>query len=287
SFQVFSIFFPRHPVDSCCCLLLQALVAASESLDTDVVQQGCELQFLIPLCCFPHTVKPTWLALPTLRPARARLSHVPLGRRPSLHRLLQPSQAFVRLLRRYYAAVRLPAAVHPGLIAHRLLPAIRVILPTDSKRGLSVLAREVSMHAWGLRLRRVASALAFTRTAVLLSVLPDDVSTLIGRFRSSLLRDTQPAYAPSQRFKCHVATPSHGSGSGWFATPFLCDSFIHYFTPVYPDAIQGTAPPRTKFVRECCLVEGVVGPGLAPPRPAPSGAGARLPSHWAGRRWWW
>src|SRR5215831_17136544 len=32
--------------------------------------------------------------------------------------------------------------------------------------------------------------------------------------------------------------PSHGSGSGWFATPFLYDSFIHYFTPVYPDANQ-------------------------------------------------
>ena len=31
------------------------------------------------------------------------------------------SLAFVRLLRRYYAAVRLPAAVHVGLIAHRLL----------------------------------------------------------------------------------------------------------------------------------------------------------------------
>ena len=34
------------------------------------------------------------------------------------------------------------------------------------------------------------------------------------------------------------ATPSHGSRSGWFATPFLYDSFIHYSTPVYPDAIQ-------------------------------------------------
>src|SRR5665213_88902 len=30
--------------------------------------------------------------------------------------------AFVRLLRRYYAAVRLPAAVHVGLIAQRFLP---------------------------------------------------------------------------------------------------------------------------------------------------------------------
>ena len=32
--------------------------------------------------------------------------------------------------------------------------------------------------------------------------------------------------------------PSHGSGSGWFATPFLQDSFIPNFTPVYPDAIH-------------------------------------------------
>jgi len=35
--------------------------------------------------------------------------------------------------------------------------------------------------------------------------------------------------------------PSHGSGSGWFATPFLYDSCIHYFTPVYPDAIHAEA----------------------------------------------
>src|ERR1035437_10654156 len=27
------------------------------------------------------------------------------------------------------------------------------------------------------------------------------------------------------------------------ATPFLYDSFIHYFTPVYPDAIQAEACP--------------------------------------------
>jgi hypothetical protein len=26
---------------------------------------------------------------------------------------------------------------------------------------------------------------------------------------------------------------SHGSGPGWFATPFLYDSCIHYFTQVY------------------------------------------------------
>jgi hypothetical protein len=48
-----------------------------------------------------------------------------LGQRPSLHDLLRPSLACVRPLRWYYAAVRLPMAVHLGLIAHRLLPAFR------------------------------------------------------------------------------------------------------------------------------------------------------------------
>ena len=42
--------------------------------------------------------------------------------------------------------------------------------------------------------------------------------------------------------------PSHGPGSGWIATPFLHDSFIHYFTPVYPDAIQAEGLPHTAYV---------------------------------------
>ena len=61
-------------------------------------------------------------------------------------------------------------------------------------------------------------------------------------------RDTQTciAEAPKGDLRClfptlqvrRYRTPSQGSRSEWFATPFLCDSFIHYFTPVYPDAIQ-------------------------------------------------
>jgi len=30
---------------------------------------------------------------------------------------------------------------------------------------------------------------------------------------------------------------THDSGSGWIATPFLHDSFIHDSTPVYPGAL--------------------------------------------------
>ena len=32
---------------------------------------------------------------------------------------------------------------------------------------------------------------------------------------------------------------THDSGSGWVATPFLCDAFIHDSTPVYPGAHHG------------------------------------------------
>jgi hypothetical protein len=31
---------------------------------------------------------------------------------------------------------------------------------------------------------------------------------------------------------------THDSGPGWFATPFLYDSFIHNSTPVYPGALN-------------------------------------------------
>jgi hypothetical protein len=62
------------------------------------------------------------------------------------------------------------------------------------------------MHAWGLRLRRACDALALTRAAVWPSGCRDAVGALIVRFRSSHLRDTQPAYAPVQRFHGGLTT---------------------------------------------------------------------------------
>src|SRR5271169_2485598 len=57
-------------------------------------------------------------------------------------------------------------------------------------------------------------------------------------------RDTQPTCSPVQRFKCGlcVAPPSHGRGRDGSLFLLLYDSFIHSFTPVYPDAIQAEAP---------------------------------------------
>src|SRR5439155_22448373 len=79
------------------------------------------------LRCFAHTLPPAAPASPARCPVRVRLWRVLLGQRPSLHNLRRRFPAFVRLLRRYYAAVRLPAAVHGGLMAHRLLLPARML----------------------------------------------------------------------------------------------------------------------------------------------------------------
>ena len=55
--------------------------------------------------------------------------------------------------------------------------------------------------------------------------------------------------------------PSHGSGSGWFATPFLCDSFIHDSMPVYPGAIPINNRPQVVNLPhqvQVMLVQGTV-----------------------------
>src|SRR5258708_5200391 len=61
-------------------------------------------------------------------------------------------------------------------------------------QGLSVLAREVSMHAWGLRLRRACDALAFSRSPQ--SCLPVRLSptALLTLAFSALTISDYPAY---------------------------------------------------------------------------------------------
>ena len=54
-------------------------------------------------------------------------------------------------------------------------------------------------------------------------------------FRSSSTSGIPSLHVPlpnASRAAFASLPPSHGSGSGWFAIPFLYDSFIHYFTPV-------------------------------------------------------
>ena len=58
---------------------------------------------------------------------------------------------------------------------------------------------------------------------------------------------------------------THDSGSGWFATPFLCDSFIHDSTPVYPGALRKllglSLAARYIMEGEFCIAGRLCGPG--------------------------
>jgi hypothetical protein len=102
------------------------------------------------------------------------------------------------------------------------------------------------MHAWGLRLRSACVALAIYRAPQYCLPVGLTPSAHLILAISELIdfRDTQPACAPVQRFKRGVAHRPHmARGQDGFATPFLLDSFIHNFTPVYPDAIQAMGPP--------------------------------------------
>src|ERR1039458_7206354 len=100
------------------------------------------------------------------------------------------------------------------------------------------------MHAWGLRLRRACDALAKSRTSQCCLPVRLTPSALLILAISELTISGYPAYmCPCPTLQVRgCPPPSHGLGSGWFATPFLYDSLIHYFTPVYPDAIQARAP---------------------------------------------
>jgi hypothetical protein len=91
------------------------------------------------------------------------------------------------------------------------------------------------MHARGLRLRRVGRRLAIAPPSVWPSALLNDVGTPIAII-SQL--NTRPTCAPVNASMATSRLAMHDSGSGWIATPFLCDSCIHDSTPVYPGALS-------------------------------------------------
>jgi hypothetical protein len=67
------------------------------------------------------------------------------------------------------------------------------------------------------------------------SALLNDVGTPVAII-SQL--NTRPACAPVNASMAASRLTMHDSGSGWIATPFLCDSCIHDSTPVYPGALS-------------------------------------------------
>src|SRR5467141_2790998 len=176
-FKVRLVLMPGHSIDSRCRFSLKRVEAVPQPLGRDMVEQRREPCPLLLSCDFTHTEQTARLAGPALRPERGRLLDVLLGRPPSLHALRRQLPAIVRTLRWYFAAVRLPTNVHGGLRAHALLHPTRPAIGNACRWGLPVLARGVSMHAWGLRLRGVRDRLALAPAAVWPSVTWYDVGT--------------------------------------------------------------------------------------------------------------
>ena len=106
------------------------------------------------------------------------------------------------LLSAHYSAVRLPATVHVGLIAHRLLPPVRSVSTTDSdwasrfSRVEFLCVRRVFDSAGPRGTRVIAPRVIAFRTRER-RPLPD--------LRISEL-NTSPTYTPIQRFECALTT---------------------------------------------------------------------------------
>jgi len=141
--------------------------------------------------------------------------------------------------------------------------------------GLPVPALGVSLPAWGLGLRRAPNRLERSPTPVYPSAGQNDVGALEVSMISEL--HTQPACAPVKASPVALRPLAHDSGSGWFATPFLCGSFIRDSEPVYPGAFSDSCPPISWTLRfSVCSTWGQVSlihaPGL-PAIPSPNTCG--------------
>src|SRR5580698_2911793 len=242
-----------------------------------MVEQGREPHLPVLLRYFPHTSQSVCPALPALRPVQVRLFRVLLGQRPFLHNLRPRFPALVRLLRRYYAAVRLPAAVHGGLIAHRfLLPTRR--LAAAGSHGVSRFSRMEFLCVHGVFDSAGHGALALARTALLPSDLADAVGSLVCRFRSSIPSPHMPL---SNASSAALRLPSHGSGSGW--SLLLSCMTLSFTTPrrfIPTLSSQDWLPHKARRFLESVNAARKCQRGPSAPRLAASGSSPRSVKHW-------
>jgi hypothetical protein len=167
--------------------------------------------------------------IPVLCPVRVLSEPVPFDQSPSLHPLRGGWLShFVRELRRYYDSVRLPTFVH-----HRLasldFPTRSAQHPAD-KHGLSRFSRR--LFPYMLRVSDRVGSKCLSRWRDIGYCLPHLLTRsapqrkLISRF------NTGPVRALVNASRLPLRTASHDSGSVWFATPLLYDSFIRNNLPV-------------------------------------------------------
>src|ERR1700674_2071544 len=128
-----------------------------------MVEQFSE-SFLLPFSGYlSHTAQSLGHSFPALCRARVGRSDVLLGPRTSLPNLRQEWLPFVRLVHRYYRAVRLLRSVHARILVLGLRGPVSILIGPRRPGDLPVLVHVVSQRAWVLRLRGAGWSLAIYR----------------------------------------------------------------------------------------------------------------------------
>jgi len=154
-----------------------------------------------------YSLERTWRVVPALCPGRVLLSRIALGQPPSLHRLRRRFHGFVRLLPRYYGAVRLVVLVHLGIAPLGLPSRPRHSYFPRQARRLPASVHGACVHARGLRPRAECTVLAIT-PGVLLPSAPVQARRLrryiaISRLNNRPARTPVNASPPSSRKTAH------------------------------------------------------------------------------------
>ncbi len=186
---------------------------------------------------------------------------------PSATSASRVSTSLVRLLRRYYASVRLLASVHARivLLASRADPTAG--WPRMPARSLGSRACSFSTCSW---LLDYAGPDRNSRLRSCQCGLPVRSTRSAPEMRFSKL-DSRPVDASVYASPGTSRRPAQDSRSRWFATPFSWGSFIPYCTPVYPDdcacwrARLGRCGINSAFLSRC-VSRRTAAPGSSPGR---------------------
>ena len=179
-------------------------------------------------------VSATGRSNPVLSPEPAARSCIAFDQPPSLHLFRADIHQFVHRLRWYYAAVRLPAAVH-----HRRTSLDFTMRPNRCRLGdcrISRFSRKLLPCMPGVLDRAGYHRASPKRHAG--CCLPPAPTESASRVRLLSRLNTLPALAPVNASPSPLRAPPHDSRSLWLARPLTYDSFIHCNLPVYPGALR-------------------------------------------------
>src|SRR5271165_2565705 len=228
--QLLTVVPPRLPVHAWRSFLLQREVGHAQRFQVvDVVQKRREPQLLILSSCLTYPLQRTRRVFPARCPGRVLLWQVPFGQPPSLHPLRRRLPSFVRGLRRYYRAVRLPRPVR-----HRRTSLDFPMRPKATaalgEPGISRFPSEVSACVHGVSDR--AGLWHTSRFRCTRWGLPLLLTASASRSEFLTRLNTRPARSPVNASTLLLRAAPHDSGPMWVANSHSYDFCIHYTSPV-------------------------------------------------------